>query len=422
MDTDVVIVGGGIAGSTLAIVLARAGVEVVVLERQRRFADRVRGENLHPWGVAEARHLGILDVLLAAGGHVVEEVVDYGDGDDPDAAEAAPLLLSHLFDDVPGEVNLAHPAACEALAAAATNAGAEVLRGVSHVEVGPGTPPQVSYRLDGAARQLTCRLVVGADGRSSRVRRQTGIRLQRASGTHLIAGLLLDDLDIDPRRNVVSVGEDVWMVTFPQGAGRARVYLCPGTEDPQRYTGAEGIERFLTASCFDAVPGGQLWAQATTSGPCRTFTADDTWTDRPFAEGVVLIGDAAGYNDPLIGQGLALALRDVRTVSEQLLSSQAWDVGTFLAYGTERAERLRRMRFIAQLQATELTTFGEQGRQLRRGIRRRIETDPELLAGAIAMFVPGLWILFHLAVLAVCWMVAYRVFSRTLVQRRTAPI
>jgi menaquinone-9 beta-reductase len=386
MDTDVAIVGGGIAGSTLATVLAREGLEVVVLERQLHHADRVRGENLHPWGVAEARQLGIYDVLLTAGGHLVEEYVNYRDGDDPDAAEAAPFSVSHLLDNVPGEVNLAHPAACDALLAAATSAGAKVLRGVRHVEVAPGAPPQVSYRLDGAARQLTCRLVVGADGRSSRVRRQAAIRLQRAAGTHLIAGLLVDDLDIDPRRNVVSIGEDVWMVTFPRGAGRARVYLCPGTEDPQRYTGAAGMERFLTASCFDAVPNGELWAQATPSGPCRTFTADDTWTDQPFAEGVVLIGDAAGYNNPLIGQGLALALRDVRTVSEQLLSSQISDVGAFRAYGTERAERLRRMRCVAQLYATVSTTFGPEGRRLRRDLHERQRDDPDLLAPTMAIF------------------------------------
>jgi menaquinone-9 beta-reductase len=386
MDTDVAIVGGGIAGSTLAMVLARGGLEVVVLERQLHYADRVRGENLHPWGVAEARQLGIYDVLLTAGGHLVEDYVNYRDGDDPDAAEAALVTLSHLFDNVPGEVNLAHPAACEALLSAARNAGAKVLRGVRHVEVAPGTPPQVSYRLGGATGQLTCRLVVGADGRSSRVRRQAAIRLQRAAGTHLITGLLVDDLDIDPRRNVVSIGEDVWMVTFPQGAGRARVYLCPGTDDPQRFTGAAGIERFLTASCFDAVPYGELWAQAVPCGPCRTFTAEDTWTDQPFAEGVVLIGDAAGYNNPLIGQGLALALRDVRTVSEQLLSSQISDVDTFHAYGAERAERLRRMRCVAQLCATVSTTFGPEGRRLRRDLHKRQRDDPDLLAPTMAIF------------------------------------
>lgn len=176
------------------------------------------------------------------------------------------------------------------------------------------------------------------------------------------------------------------MVTFPQGAGRARVYLCPGIEDPQRYAGPVGVERFLTASCFDAVPNGQAWAEAIPRGPCRTFPADDSWTDRPFAEGVVLIGDAAGYNNPLIGQGLALALRDVRTLSELLLDSASWDPAVFVRYGVERAERLRRVRFIAQLHATVWTTFGPEGRELRRQLRARQRDDPHLLAAPRAIF------------------------------------
>lgn len=56
-------------GSTLASALARSGRQVVVLEREREFKDRVRGENILPWGVAAARRLGVLDELLAAGGH-----------------------------------------------------------------------------------------------------------------------------------------------------------------------------------------------------------------------------------------------------------------------------------------------------------------------------------------------------------------
>src|SRR5882757_1336775 len=56
---DVVIVGGGIAGSALATVLARNGLDVLVLERQTEFRDKVRGEVILPWGVAEMLRLDL---------------------------------------------------------------------------------------------------------------------------------------------------------------------------------------------------------------------------------------------------------------------------------------------------------------------------------------------------------------------------
>src|SRR5918997_112049 len=61
---DVIVVGGGIAGSTLAGVLARSGLGVLVIEKEPRFRDRVRGECTWPYGVADARAMG-LDELFA---------------------------------------------------------------------------------------------------------------------------------------------------------------------------------------------------------------------------------------------------------------------------------------------------------------------------------------------------------------------
>jgi menaquinone-9 beta-reductase len=389
VDCDVAVVGGGIAGCAAAATLASEGIDVVVLERRRAYDDVVRGEGLWPWGVVEAARLGLLEVLLAAAGGVhVETLVDYGDGDDPQAAESDPVPLAGLVEGALGALNVAHPAACGALAAEAASRGARVLHGASHVTVNPGQPPTLGFQLEGCEHQLRCRLVLGADGRSSRVRRQAGIALQREAGQHLVAGLLVDDLHIDQTRDVAAMGEDAFMVTFPQGAGRARVYLFPGLHDPQRFAGPHGSERFINASAVPGIPKNEAWAEAVPAGPCRTFVADDTWTDQPYTSGVVLIGDAAGYNNPLIGQGLSLALRDVRALTEILLDGPGWaaEPRALADYGAQRAERLRRMRFIAQLQATELTTFGEDGRQLRRGIRKRIDADPELLAGAIAMF------------------------------------
>lgn len=66
-SVDVAIVGGGVAGASVAAALATAGLGVVVVEREPRFRDRVRGETIHPWGAREADRLGLLSVLHAAG-------------------------------------------------------------------------------------------------------------------------------------------------------------------------------------------------------------------------------------------------------------------------------------------------------------------------------------------------------------------
>src|SRR5207237_3912475 len=68
MSYDAIIVGGGLAGSALAEQLARAGRSVLVLERETQFKDRVRGENMLPWGVGAAKRLGVYETLIGAGG------------------------------------------------------------------------------------------------------------------------------------------------------------------------------------------------------------------------------------------------------------------------------------------------------------------------------------------------------------------
>ena len=66
---DVLTIGGGLAGAALAKSLAESGAKVLVVEHEREFKDRVRGEQMQPWGVAEARALGIYDLILDACGH-----------------------------------------------------------------------------------------------------------------------------------------------------------------------------------------------------------------------------------------------------------------------------------------------------------------------------------------------------------------
>lgn len=74
---DVVVIGGGIAGSSLAHCLANGGVRVLLLEAETEFKDRVRGEVLCPWGVAEAKALGVKDAFRQAGGREVRWLDQY---------------------------------------------------------------------------------------------------------------------------------------------------------------------------------------------------------------------------------------------------------------------------------------------------------------------------------------------------------
>jgi 2-polyprenyl-6-methoxyphenol hydroxylase-like FAD-dependent oxidoreductase len=193
-SADVVIVGGGIAGSALALVLARQGLEVTVLEQQTEYHDRVRGEVLVPWGVAEAEELGILAALRDAGGLYGRRSISYDEVLPPDGAEATAVDRARFLPGVPGPWCAGHPATCQALSTAAEKAGARYVRGAAQALVTPGRPPRVRYVLNGAAHDLQSRLVVGADGRSSMVRSQLGIPLHRADPRCVIAGLLVDDV------------------------------------------------------------------------------------------------------------------------------------------------------------------------------------------------------------------------------------
>ena len=99
VTVDVAIVGAGIAGAALAAVLARDGYEVLVLERQTTYRDKVRGEALACWGVAEVLALDLEKPLLDAGGHYVTRAVFYDETVEPAHAEDLATPLDGL---VPG--------------------------------------------------------------------------------------------------------------------------------------------------------------------------------------------------------------------------------------------------------------------------------------------------------------------------------
>src|SRR6516165_8047577 len=99
---DVVVVGAGIGGASLAAALARAGLGVTVLEATAEYPDRVRGESMQAWGVKEARDLGIEATLLEAGAHVTPIWKQYGEG----VGEETIFPMASMVPGIPGSLNL----------------------------------------------------------------------------------------------------------------------------------------------------------------------------------------------------------------------------------------------------------------------------------------------------------------------------
>jgi 2-polyprenyl-6-methoxyphenol hydroxylase-like FAD-dependent oxidoreductase len=320
LDYDIVTVGGGLGGSAIAKAMAEHGVRVLVLERETQFHDRVRGEALSPWGVAEARALGLDDALQSARAN--EGRFAIGLGPERDFVTTTPQGLPVL--------TFYHPAMQEAVLAAASNAGAEVRRGVTVRKVTPGAPASVEFDTgEGDVETVRARLVVGADGRISNARRWGNFTVMRDSDRMMLAGVLLEGGEAYREDAIYFiVNPSIARASFlaPQGNRRFRSYLAYRCDSGFQLRGTQALPQ-MVAECVRCGVPAQFYANAKIVGPLASFSGADTFVEHPYANGVALIGDAAAASDPSWGQGLSLTLRDVRVLRDVLLAGEDWDDG-----------------------------------------------------------------------------------------------
>jgi 2-polyprenyl-6-methoxyphenol hydroxylase-like FAD-dependent oxidoreductase len=200
-------------------------------------------------------------------------------------------------------------------------------------------------------------------------------------------GLLVDELHDWPV-DVTSIGTegDLLYFVFPRSGGKARLYLLHDTAQKGRFSGPDRQRDFLSAFQFECIPGSEMFGTARPSGTCAFYPMNDSWTDRPYTEGAVLVGDAAGWTDPVIGQGLSVALRDARLVWDALRDTPQWTPAAFRQYAAERAERMSRLRVSGNVRTTINMTFTPAGAQRRIAYREAWPTDPVLAGSRLATF------------------------------------
>lgn len=344
---DAVIVGGGVAGSTVACRLASAGASVLVLEREHQFVDRVRGDAMYPWGVAEVIRLGLEAGPLAATSRLLPywhtHVAGLPESAARDLTANGGLGVRAFF----------HPELQSALLSAAEQAGATVVRGATVTGFSRTPGPQrlhaVEARANGAAADHLARLVIGADGRSSRARVWGGFAVNADPEKLMFSGVLLagarvgfTEHESDTAHVFFAPSTGLLAMVLPLGGRRTRAYvgyhLARGR---RRLSGAAAFPEFRQLSEEVGVPP-DWYDGAEVAGPLAQFSGADTWVDEAYSRGVALVGDAAAASDPSFGCGMALAMRGSRQLTDELLRAGSFEQDAIDDAGAAYAEQASR--------------------------------------------------------------------------------
>jgi 2-polyprenyl-6-methoxyphenol hydroxylase-like FAD-dependent oxidoreductase len=313
-DHDVVVVGARCAGAATARLLARAGHDVVMVDRSRPSRDTSSTHSLTRGGVVLLERWGLLNRVVASGAPEIRSVSFHHDGE----------VARHAIKDRAGVDFLVAPRRYvldELLANAAVAAGARLVTettvtGVLRDASGRVTGV-VSRDADGTIREMTARLVIGADGVRSPIARYVDAEVTERHGPTgscfytYVGGVDWDGIELH-------VAENAFAGVFPTHNDEACVWLIRPVADLQQVIGAGADRR---AAWFDAleqtVPELAARVRAGDAHPrIRGYAALPNHVRRPAGPGWALVGDAGYHRDPITGHGITDAFRDAELVAE----------------------------------------------------------------------------------------------------------
>jgi flavin-dependent dehydrogenase len=343
-STQVLVVGGGPAGSATAWYCAQAGLDVVLIDRARFPRAKPCAEYVSPEGARILSAMGALETLDAQAAALTGMVVHAPSGEQIHGE----FVARHAFRGFRDRgLGIRREVLDTLLLGRARAAGVQVIEGLKVEDVlrdASGRASGVRVRCDAehdrsggadraaAVRTIDAALIVGADGLRSVVARRLGLahsarwpkRFAIVAHYRGVAGMSsLGEMFVTPDGYVglAHVGDDVTNVALVVPARSAANI----DGDP---------EAFLTAWLAKHHDLGARFKTATRVSPVRVTGPFASRATRAFAPGVALVGDAADFFDPFTGEGIYAALR-----GGELLAPFVVDAVAARARGDASAER-----------------------------------------------------------------------------------
>ena len=366
---DVIVCGAGPAGSVAATVLARGGARVLMLDRARFPRDKLCGDTLNPGALAVLRRLGLAEAFEAAALPVDGMIV---------TGERGVRVRCAYGQGLRG-LAIARRDLDAALARGAVRAGVRFEDGVlvrgPLIDTRGGDGGEARVRgvviagRDGRDVRVPAPLVIAADGRRSRLALPLGLVRHPASPRRWAIGGYFEGV-----AGVTSFGEMhvrrgryIGVAPVPSGLTNVCVVVPAG----ERFVARALLERTVAADpqLRERFAGARLASAAAVIGPLAVDA------DAAGVPGLLLAGDAAGFIDPMTGDGLRFAVRGGELAAEAALAAFAGQSAT----PHVRLGRARRLEFSAKWRFN---------RALRRLVDRAVTVE---LAGAVAAAAP--WML-----------------------------
>ena len=318
--SDVVVVGARCAGAATAMLLARQGHRVTLVDRAAFPSDTISTHAVARGGVVQLARWGLLDAVLDSGAPAIRRVRFHVGGEVIDRVikerSGVDLLVAprrHVLDHL--------------LVEAAREAGADVRTGVTMTGVtraGARVTGVEGHDAEGDPVEISARFVVGADGLRSRVARAVGApivdRRPPGGATHYayFAGPTWDGFEFH-------IADQVMAGVFPTHDGEANVWACTPADrtDELREDRSAGLLRLLAMANPDLA---ERIDGAEQTSPVRGAVSLPNHIRRAWGPGWALVGDAAMHRDPVTGHGITDAFRDAelmaRTLDAALLGRQ----------------------------------------------------------------------------------------------------